>query len=337
MRTITNIGLIRTIAKLAPPAMILCLMANAGSAQASKTRSDNNPFSPSPSPIVTPRTAPASMSTESSFTMQAKSQPFIELQPSPATVVEKKLSKVDIATLSPTEYYKIGVGDVLYVKLKNVDQPGSYVTVNGDGTIDYPLAGKSIVAEGNTTDNLGEILSANIPLFARAQVEVSVREFASHTVEVQGLAMRTGVKHLQREAVPLFVIRAEAGLGPKATKVIISRFRGQKTETFSLSEANADNIFIFPGDKVEFAAAPDLYFISGDVARSGQMDLTPGLTLLQALASAGGVAPNSKRAVIRRKDAKGILSATEYYLKNIKDGQVADPVLAVGDIIEIRK
>ena len=46
-------------------------------------------------------------------------------------------------------------------------------------------------------------------------------------------------------------------------------------------------------------------------------------------------APEIKKAVIRRKNAKGTLSITSYDVRKIRDGKATDPGLEPGDMVEL--
>jgi protein involved in polysaccharide export with SLBB domain len=60
------------------------------------------------------------------------------------------------------------------------------------------------------------------------------------------------------------------------------------------------------------------------------------LTLTQAILASGGLRKALvKRVVIRRKNFQGLLEATEYNLKLIKEGKQVDPPLQPGDTVEI--
>ena len=149
-----------------------------------------------------------------------------------------------------------------------------------------------------------------------------------------------GEKSLQREAIPLFVVRAEAGVDEKAKKALVKRAPLLKIESYDLSDANTDNVLVYPGNSVEFAgdgsSTGGFYFIAGDIASSGQKDLTFGLTLYQAVIASGGAKGNPKKAVIRRKNENGIFTMIEHNLRWIKDGKAVDPAVVPGDVIEIR-
>lgn len=268
-------------------------------------------------------------------------------KPEENTIAKKTLEiakKSSIKNLPPTEIYKVGTGDILFVSLQNAPAKDStYFTVLNDGTIDYPLVGKLVSVAGLTTDEIEELLREKITLYENPQVSVRVRDYASHSIKVLGLVENAGEKFLQREAIPLFVIKAEAIVQPKATQVVIRR-ADSTTETLSLTEEKTDETLIFSGDIVEFsidnnksnAQQPQFYFIGGEIFSAGQKDFHHGLTLSQAILAAGGLRKTSiKQIIVRRKNAAGLLTSTAYNLKEIKDGKIPDPLLAAGDTIEV--
>ncbi|HEX8639449.1 MAG TPA: polysaccharide biosynthesis/export family protein, partial [Pyrinomonadaceae bacterium] len=252
-------------------------------------------------------------------------------------------AKKNAVAASPTEIYKVGIGDVLFVSLQNAAKDSTYYTVLSDGTIDYPLAGEMVMVAGLTTDEIAELLRGKIKLYENPQIVVGVREFASHKITVLGLVEKAGEKRIQREAVPLYVVRAEAVVQPKATQAVLRRTNGA-AETVHLKEAKSDDVLIFPGDIVEFgfsetpteAKATQFYYIGGEIVSGGQKDFHSGLTLTQAIIASDGLRkPSVKRVIIRRKNFQGLLKATEYNLKLIKEGKQVDPLLQPGDTVEI--
>ena len=264
------------------------------------------------------------------------------------SVAQKTLDvakRASVKALPPTEIYKVGVGDVLFISLQSAPAKAStYFTVLNDGTIDYPLAGEMVAVSGLTTDEIEEVLQSKIKLYENPQVSVKVREYASHTITVLGLVEKAGEKFLQREAIPLFVVKAEAIVQPKAGQVTIRRANSQ-IETLDLKDPKSDEVLILPGDIVEFglsemaaknSSEPQFYYIGGDVFGVGQRNFHAGLTLTQAILASGGLKKsNVKRVVIRRKNAEGLLVPTEYNLKDIKDGKIPDPQLQAGDTVEV--
>ena len=246
--------------------------------------------------------------------------------------------------LAPTENYKIGVGDILFINLQNSSKGSTYFTVLNDGTIDYPLAGEMISVSGLNTDEVEDLLREKVKLYENPQISVRVREYSSHKITVLGLVEKSGEKNIQREAVPLFVVRAEAVVQSKANKAIVRR-ADSSTETFDLRDEKSENILIFPNDIVEFTTddakfvkniEAQYFYIGGEVASAGQKDFHDGLTLTQAILASGGLKKESvKKVVVRRKNSDGLLISNEFNLRFIKDGKIPDPDIQAGDTIEI--
>jgi protein involved in polysaccharide export with SLBB domain len=256
-----------------------------------------------------------------------------------ATFVSNKAS---VNSNPPTEIYRIGAGDVLSINLKNAGNASGYYTVRPNGTIDFPLAGKDLAVAGQTIGEAEETVAAAITLYNDPQVAIKIREYASHKITVSGLVERPGERSIQREAVPLYVVRAEAGVLSNATMVLIRRSDLGKIETFDLHSADIDAVLLYPGNFIEFTdgqksvlGSSGFYYIAGAVNSSGQKEFTAGLTLFQAVIASGGTKGNPKKASVRRKDEKGTLKLAEYNLRTIKEGKATDPALFPGDMIEI--
>lgn len=242
----------------------------------------------------------------------------------------------------PTEIYKIGAGDVLDIRLLNsAGKESTLFTVLESGAIDYPLAGQEPVqVAGLTVDEIGELLKEKVKLYENPEIAVTIRDYASHTVSVLGLVEKPGTKALRREAIPLYVILAEAIPHQTATKATILRGVDKQTLTVNLED---NETLIYPNDIIRIvtgdaknSSQSQFYYIGGEIVSGGQKDFHDGLTLTQAIMASGGLKRTSARkVVIRRKNAEGKLIPTEYDLKFIKDGKIADPTLEVGDTIEI--
>jgi protein involved in polysaccharide export with SLBB domain len=199
-----------------------------------------------------------------------------------------------------------------------------------------------VAVQDLTTEDIEDLLKEKIKLYENPQVSVKVREHASHRITVFGLVEKAGEKYMQREAIPLYVVRAEAIVQSNASPVVIKRANSD-TEKIDLKDPKSEDILVFPGDIVEFksvilinAQVPQFYYIGGNVGSVGQKDFYQGITLTQAILASGGLKkPIVKSVIIRRKNAKGLLSPIEFDLKAIKDGKQPDPILQAGDTIEI--
>jgi polysaccharide export outer membrane protein len=245
--------------------------------------------------------------------------------------------------LPPTALYKVGVGDILDIRLAGgMSRDSTLYTVMSTGMLDYPLAGDPINVVGMTTDEIGARLAAELKrraVYDRAQFRINVREYASHTATVSGLVDQPGAKILRREAVPLYVVLSEANPRAEAGRaVIISRATG-RSKTIDLADSAALNELISHGDIINITARPqEFFYIGGQINAPGQKEFHLGMTLTQALLASGGVARdagNKVKVTVSRQGADGRLVASEYLLNDIETGQIPDPRLQAGDRVEV--
>ncbi|MCA1615438.1 MAG: SLBB domain-containing protein [Acidobacteria bacterium] len=155
---------------------------------------------------------------------------------------------------------------------------------------------------------------------------------------MSGLVDQAGQKVLRREAVPLYVVLAEAFPRADAGRVvIISRATG-RTKTLDLADSNALSELVSSGDVINVQPRPrEFFYIGGQVGAPGQKDFTSGMTLTQAILASGGLARADKkvRVAVSRQGADGRLVTTEYELSEIESGKIPDPRVQPGDRIEI--
>lgn len=243
---------------------------------------------------------------------------------------------------SATSVYRVGVGDVLDIQLLNSTiRESTLYSVLAGGLLEYPLAGEAIRIQGLTTDEIGRILKSKIKIYDKPQIAITVREYASHNVIVTGLVRDPGTKALRREAVPLFVVLAEAQPRADAGRAIIMR-PGSPTLTIDISDTNATSVLIYPNDVIRLVAplpsAPPFFYIVGQIATPGQRDFHSGMTLTQSIFASGGVTRSAgSKAKVLRQGADGRLIATEYNLKRIEQGKDPDPQIEAGDRIEVSR
>ena len=263
-----------------------------------------------------------------------------------AGVVPVKASISDSSDASPapqrlTEIYRVGIGDILDIRLLNSAYNRSTLfTVADNGLIDVPVAGGTIAVVGLTPEEIQKLIAAELKRRAvaeKAQVSVSVRQYSSHTVTVTGLVIHPGTRFLRREMMPLYVILAESQLRNDGARVVIIR-GGTPGEPHDLSDPATLNLNVQSGDIITVSSRPEeFYYIGGRVHYPGQKQFQPGITLLQAILAAGGTTRQEMKVEISREGEGGKLVTISYNLKQIKAGVVQDPKLAAGDRIEVAK
>lgn len=238
-----------------------------------------------------------------------------------------------------TEIYRVGVGDVLDIRLLNsANSRSTLFTVMDGGVIDLPMAGGTISVAGFTLNEIQNMLAVELKRRAVGEkISVGVRQYLSHSVTVTGLVVHPGPKFLRREMVPLYVVLAESQLRNDAGRVVIMR-AGTSNESHDLSKQETLNLNVQPGDVITISGRPqEFYYIGGRINYPGQKQFQPGITLLQAILAAGGPTRQESKVEISREGSEGKLVTFRYNIKQIKSGEVEDPKLEAGDRIEVAR
>jgi protein involved in polysaccharide export with SLBB domain len=269
----------------------------------------------------------------------AANEPSTKTTTPPAKETNEASATTDEASLIKT--YRVGVGDVLDIRLMNTPTTRSTLyTVMEGGLIEYPLAGGPITVSGLTTEEINARLSAELKRRAVNQnpneIVVSVRDYASHNVVISGLVNNPGMRILHREAVPLYVVLADAQPRIEASRALIMRASGQVS--VDLTDPAQMNMLVRPGDVITVSARPpQFYYLGGKIMTPGQKPFQQGITLVQAILAAGGLVDRASGDAIdiSREGEGGRLTTTRYKLKEIRSGKVPDPRLQPGDRIEV--
>lgn len=240
-----------------------------------------------------------------------------------------------------TKIYRVGPNDVLDIRISDSASPESTLfTVTPSGFIEHPLLAEPLKASGLTVEEIGARFESELKrqaLVDEPKVSVGVRDYASHRILVSGLVKDSGTKILRREAIPLYVVVADAQPLPEAGRATVLRNESNETFEIDLAETSEMNLLVRPGDVITLLPnVTQFVYIGGEVKEPGEKTYRRGLTLTQALIAAGGVTPKAKEASIARDDGKGFLAVTRYKLKEIESGKAQDPLVKAGDRITIK-
>jgi protein involved in polysaccharide export with SLBB domain len=250
-------------------------------------------------------------------------------------------TKVSANEMSLTKVYRVGPGDVLDVTFGGAQSTDSAAfTVTTSGLLNHPKLAEPLPVSGLTVEEISAQLE-NAPKTRGSNgggnVSVGVRDYVSHTILVSGLVKDPGPKILRREAIPLSVVVADAQPLPEAGQATIVRSESNESFTIDLAETADMSRLVHPGDVITLqASAPQFFYVAGEVKEPGEKIFRRGLTLTQAIISAGGLAGNPSEARLARDDGKGFLVVTRFKLKDIEAGQLKDPLIRPGDRITIK-
>ena len=248
----------------------------------------------------------------------------------------------------PINDYRIGAKDLIEIKVFELPELNQTVRVAEDGSITMSLLGKVTVA-GLTAQELEKRLASVLgEKFTKgdAHVTVFIREFQK--VAVIGAVGKPGMYELVGPTSLLMIIAQAGGLTAQAMSDLYIYRQGEEGKQTRISirledlimKGNQDlNILLQPKDVI--AVPLDLtqnVFVYGEVRNPGAIPFLTSkkITLLQAIAQAGGTTEWAKRSsvIIKRKDKKtGKEMKIPVNLKRIISGRLADIILEEGDVV----
>jgi protein involved in polysaccharide export with SLBB domain len=247
-----------------------------------------------------------------------------------------------------TRIYLVGSGDVLDVRLDlrpdagagEPASPGSTLfTISPSGLLEHPSLTAPLPVGGLTVEEISARLEDDLKrrgLADKPKVSVGVQDYVSHAILVSGLAKEPGTKILKREAIPLYVVVADAQPLPEAAKVTLVRNKSNQVYEIGLTQTAEMSLLVHPGDVITLQPNPaQFFYMGGEVKAPGEKTFRRGLTLTQAIIAAGGLSRKSGEARVARDDGKGFLSVSRYKLKDIDSGKQPDPLIQPGDRITI--
>jgi len=282
---------------------------------------------------------PTDSSTDEQVAVADKPRPVVAA-PLPVPAAAANDISVETSNLKNelTRIYKVGVGDVLDVRIAGIPSGDSTLfTVSSSGLLEYPILAHPLRVLGLTTTEISETIGAELKRRSMGQesdAQVGVRDYNSHTILVSGLVKEPGTKILRREAIPLYVVLADAQPLPEAAQVTVISQASAKSRSFELSDPDRANMLVLPGDVVTVnPPIKQFFYVGGEVKSPGELQFHSGLTLTQAIFSAGGVTPRGEKVQLTRGRGNEVLTMKEFKLKQINKGSVPDPLVERGDRI----
>jgi polysaccharide export outer membrane protein len=239
---------------------------------------------------------------------------------------------------------KLGIGDLVEISVYGVPDLSTKIRVSGSGDVYLPLIDYVHVAD-LTTDEAQELIQKRLEDggFVRSpHVAIFVDESASQSITLVGEVMRPGPYPAIGDRRLLDMISAAGGLTDKAGRHVIIEHRGnpdQKVElqlSSNLAEDTQNNVDVYPGDTIIVSRAGIVYVV-GDVSRpSGFLIEDSTLSVLKALALAGGSTRTSAlgKTRILRQTPTGV-QEIPVDLKKVLYAKAPDVPMVKGDILFI--
>jgi polysaccharide biosynthesis/export protein len=257
-------------------------------------------------------------------------------------------SPVTDATRAPQSQpdYVVGFQDVLSIGILGEPDLSRILTVDGDGTLDYPYVGR-VKAAGLPLRAIKALIEKKLVdggYFVSPQVSVEVSKYRSQNVYVLGEVRVPGQYALTGNMTVLQVLAAAGSPTPAAAGyVIITRPAGIEPSLPDVEPGGGSSLRVSvrelqsgqlpegftlkDGDSINIPRAESVY-VMGQVKAPGPYVIEGSLTVMQAIAMAGG--PTDRGAMGRVKITRRIGDRVEE-VKNVKLSDLIQP----GDTITV--
>lgn len=239
---------------------------------------------------------------------------------------------------------KLGIGDLIELSVFGVPDLSTKIRISGSGDVYLPLVDYVHIAD-LTTDEAQELIQKRLEDggFVRGpHVAIFVDESASQAVTLMGEVNHPGAFPAIGDRRLFDLISAAGGLTDRAGRNVTIERRGDPGEKINLqlssnlAEDTKNNVDIYPGDTIIISRAGIIYVV-GDVQHpSGFMIEDNSLTVLKALALAGGGTRTSSLSKTRilRETPSGI-QEIPINLKKVLYSKAPDMALVKGDVLFI--
>jgi polysaccharide biosynthesis/export protein len=259
----------------------------------------------------------------------------------PAGAKNAAAASADTADNTDPSRLRLSAGDLLEVNVYGVPELTTKARIGNSGDVYLPLIDYVHVADLTVEESqaLLEKKLADGGFVRNPHVTLFVDESNSQGVTILGDVAKPGIYPVLGDRKLYDLLSAAGGFTATAGRnVSIIRPGRSEPITIKLPRNLADdlqgNVEILPGDTITIPRAPVIYVV-GDVGRpSGLLVDNGSLTVLQAIALAGGTNHTAKLSAVRivRKGPTG-MTETRVPLKKMLEAKLPDVTLQADDIL----
>jgi polysaccharide biosynthesis/export protein len=327
--------------------VLLCGSFGAWAQQAQAPSSTNSAATglPAAQPISQAAASSTPRSTDSAMPAQSNSGPGSVAPNVAQKAAQNPAQNPAPNTMSNSEsssQFRLGAGDLLEISVYNVPELVTKARIGSSGDIYLPLIDYVHVAD-LTLEEAQSLIEKRLEdggFVRNAHVTIFIDESASQGVTILGEVAKPGIYPDLGDRRLYDLVSAAGGFTASAgRKVSVIRQHSQDAPITvnlprDLADDMQDNIEIMPGDTITVPKAPIIYVV-GDVGHPTGLLIDNGhLTVLQALALAGGTNHTAKMGAtcIIRKGPTGMME-TRVPLKKMLEAKAPDINLQADDIL----
>jgi polysaccharide export outer membrane protein len=223
---------------------------------------------------------------------------------SPLKTTRQNLSMAKKLKILPSSEYVLGAEDTVEISVFRHDEMKLEATVSASGKLSYFLIG-DIQAAGLTRFELRDKLKKELATFIKEpEVLVRITEYRSHKILVLGQVKNPGVYRMKNDFSLLEAISSAGGITTDAYLGGAYVVRDGKILLVNFVELIAsgnteENIPLLPGDVIYIPDNKDQkVFVLGEVNKQAAIPLRDRMTLVEAIAEAGGFTRDAKKQAI---------------------------------------
>ena len=239
---------------------------------------------------------------------------------------------------------QLGPGDLVEVNVYGVPELTTKARVGNNGDLYLPLIDYVHVAD-LSLEEAQKLIEKRLDdggFVKNPHVSIFITDYASQGVTLLGEVSKPGIYPVLGDRRLFDIVSAAGGLTDRASRTVSVTHRNNPDKpqlvhlARNLSDAPESNVEVRPGDTVEIFRAPIVYIV-GDVGRpSGLLVDNGSLTVLQAVALAGGpnrTAKLSGARIIRKGEGPNGMTETVVPLKKMLEAKAPDMPLQANDIL----
>lgn len=223
--------------------------------------------------------------------------------------------------------YKLGPGDTIKITVYEQPDLTTVARISESGNITFPLLGEVNVAGLTTAEvenKIAKLLRVG-QFIKQPQVSVNIQTYLSQQVVILGEVNKPGKYSIEGASVVSDLLAQAGGRTQEAADVIfVIKKDGKGIKKYQVNVADfyvgdmSQNIEVSNGDMI-LVPHMDVFYIYGEVNRAGVFRLEKDMTVMQALALAGGLTGRGTDSGIKvnRRDNKGKLQELEVKLTDL--------------------
>ena len=234
---------------------------------------------------------------------------------------------------------RLGPGDSVSIRVYGQPEADS-ATVGDDGAINVPLVGYLQVAGLSPVDAAVRVAKAlkDGGYFVDPHVTITVTEARSQQISVVGEVQHVGRYPINPHTTILDLLTQAGGVKETASDVVyvlrtdaaghLNRYPIKLSAMTDLKDV-LPTPTLLGGDSLLVPRAENI-FIQGEVSSPGKFPIEPGMTVIQAIARAGGV---NERGSERRIQLRRLGKDGEYHTVPVKPNDLVQG----GDILRVKE